>query len=108
MQNIEICNRKYSIRRIPLRLIVNREPCDVRIDYARCDILIGDPDGTTRQHLMECVAEAIADVAFYEYEQAGFIADDSAEAASCPIPLPPASSRPKVKRRRTKKREKLQ
>ena len=103
MNDIEICKRKYSIRRIPLRLIVNREPCDVRIDYARCDILIGDPDGLSRQHLMECVAEAIADVAFYEYEQAGFIADDSAEAASCPIPSPTASSRPKVKRRRTKK-----
>ncbi len=103
MNEIEICNRKYSIRRIPLRLIVNREPCDVRIDYARCDILIGDPDGLSRQHLMECVAEAIADVATYEYDQAGFIADDSAEAASCPIPSPPAPSRPKVKRRRSRK-----
>ena len=108
MNEIEICNRKYSIRRIPLRLIVNGEPCDVRIDYESADILIGEPDGLSRDDLLACVVQAIEDVTRYECEQAGFIAGDSAEASSCPIPSPPASSRPKVKRRRTKKREKLQ
>ena len=89
--HINILDRVYSIRRIPLRLIVAGEPCDCRIDYAGGDILIGDPDGMTRQYLLECVAEAIADVTAFEYAKMGIVAPVASQAISAP-----ASSRPAV------------
>ena len=89
--HITILNRVYSIRRIPLRLILNGKPCDARIDYESADILIGDPDGLSRDSLLACVAAAIQAVTSYECDQAGVIADVSAETASSPSPQAPVS-----------------
>ena len=69
MTTIKICNRKYVIRRIPLRLILNGKPCDARIDYESADILIGDPDGLSRDALLTCAAAAIEAVTRYEWER---------------------------------------
>jgi hypothetical protein len=61
---VKILGRRYTLRRIPLRLVLNGEKCRALVNYDQREILIGDPDApehdVDRDALILRTAETVA------------------------------------------------
>jgi len=75
MSTHSILGRTYDLRRIPLRLIVNGDPCDAFADFVEGEIIVGDRPGTDddddRDALVQHTASAVLDAVASELARAG-------------------------------------